>query len=1045
MPAHLPWGEDELQKLIALAESRVFRDQRKIPVVLQPIHLHDLKSAVRDLLNESVNSYDKALDGILLSYKHLKVLSKSASVSAETSGVVLEIQADFFVFRPEIGCILNGVVNKISKDHVGVLVYNRFNVSCPRPSSESRSEKWLGNYVVMHQEVTFKLKDKNFSGRLPFFKGKLISIGEITHTVNETDKLGKKKKKEVAQTLNASEPADAVSTLVSRNRKHKLEKFEFNDASQSKRPKKNSVGSSVQANVFDSVANTPVPIEASESKKMKVSALCNYEKSTINPMQDDSTSSKKKKKKIKISVGCTEGNDYIPRLSLDVSQLPEHLPPPNADSTHFDLAKNDPNVLSKSEKKKRSKETHSAMSTIQEESAGTQKNLSKLISQSMKGQESQEEKVKKKKGKKSGKELINHDLSQVLFDNRKINLKSSENEKKYLVSQPEPPSTLQSTRVEQIYSQKKKKQKSHESILGQDLSKHNLKRDDSVSNELQDVAQKKKQKTPEALEAAHTKEKKAKKNKAFNVLPSTELSMKEIQPGHHKISILMSPKVPSAECLNVQRTTQSKKTLKIAEELFSPLKHKKDKVKELQEKPGTDADSDDTIPPGQKLARKSDGSPTKRASFGSTSFGKSPGIGFLAPSSSTTDFDLGTQKGGRHVPIFIGNLEGKKVPPPESPMKSPEKRARKHESDSDAPQPKRVVISSSVRNQSSDSESDYGNEQSTSAKFNLPNVGQHSSESDSDTAVKSKLLQSMGVMQSPLKTAKPFLKQNSSDSESEGSVDGDRKHNIVSRPISKTNSKLSSKIKASFASEIKSPPKKASKQSKSQILQKSNVSQGTKSISSPRKVMPAPHAAESDSDSDLEVMKNALLQLEHERLLSKPRSGKQKQAKVGMNKGSIKKSPNSRSKSSVTSCKQTVPKNISSISNDSDSGPDDRNTTALIEEMRQMRAIAEKNKKRKPQEKQVKVPHDVGPAANAKSGKKKDEAKGKKPELKEKKSETEKIKNKGSKEDTNKQIGKKEQPSDPKPKGKKKASTDEEISDVMQRLIREARLNIGLA
>lgn len=69
------------------------------------------------------------------------------------------------------------MANKISNDHVGILVYQRFNISCPRPGSEAKSSKWIGNNVVMHQEVVFKLKEKNFSGRLPFFKGKIMEIG----------------------------------------------------------------------------------------------------------------------------------------------------------------------------------------------------------------------------------------------------------------------------------------------------------------------------------------------------------------------------------------------------------------------------------------------------------------------------------------------------------------------------------------------------------------------------------------------------------------------------------------------------------------------------------------------------------------------------------------------------------------------------------------------------------------------------------------------------------------------------------------------------
>ncbi|KAK3918777.1 DNA-directed RNA polymerase I subunit RPA43 [Frankliniella fusca] len=1023
MPAAIPWGENELEKLASSSDSRIFLVQEKIPVVLQPFHLQDLKSAVRDLLNASIDSYHKSLNGIILSYKHLKVISKSASVAAETSGVVITIQADFFVFRPDVGNVLKGVVNKISKDHVGVLLYHRFNISCPRPSSESRSSKWLGNQVSMHQEVTLKVKEANFSGTLPFLKGKLLSVGSIIATNAEEDKKSKKKKKDKAGDESVVvEPQSSLATSTTKAGKHKLDETEGIVESKSKKSKKDSMhrehftqSVSEHSNAVGSTSELQVP-----------------------------------KKKKRVSIG-TEEHDFIPKLPLDFSQLPEDLPPPNADSTHFDVAKN-LSSLNKSEKKKRKKEINIGLSDIREESSEVTKsslNMHSSLENDSKSQHAPEEKAKKKKEKKEKKQksepssLPQAAVSEVLSP------------KKLIAQFPLPVSSLSQVEARDISDPPRKKK------IKQQEPDFDLKKEDKKTN----IVTNKSVTVDQAnLSASPTPKKKKSKNLESDAQITEPLPIKEKKPKKDKKVDLSVPshsqenktKVGKAE-EESQALSQSKK--RDFETFTEASPSKKSKKKQGKEVPDvSDSDSDATIPPGQRIMHKS---PVKTHPTDSPERGLS-----YFPPRAGLDPDLGPMRGARRTPLLFGHLDKKVLAPDMSPVKSsPSKKVTKYDSDSDTP--KKVVISTSVRRKKSDSDDSDGHRPAANSPQKHKRAEESSDESDSDTAVKSKLLQSMGVMQSPLKTAKPHLKQDSSDSESDGSIN-EPQVNV-------------SKFDKSFSQDN---PKNIKKSNKPILANQSQGSpkQNEIKVSKPKLIKGQPSSAQAaeivnggdSDDSDLEMMKNAIALLEQEQRLGikrkkratpkkknvkettpvsmsmpLPTPSKQKNSKEKVQAGASNSLVNSTAAPSKKTEKLQKPLSNNSIysvsakasqiskkievvkkktsDSDSDSGPDDRNTSDFLANMRIERQAAEAEK--------------IAKSTKSVAKSKKHAADGESAHPNSQNSKSKKLKEGHSKESTQKES---KDVKKPKSKGKKK-TTDDEISDVMQRLLREAKKNVGLA
>lgn len=100
-------------------------------------------------------------------------LSQNAGTIFEYDGQIhVDVEADFFIFKPEIGLELKGVVNKKSHTHVGCLLYKIFNVALPKPDHES-DEDWLGHCVQIGQEIMFHINHTNLNARIPYIRGVL--------------------------------------------------------------------------------------------------------------------------------------------------------------------------------------------------------------------------------------------------------------------------------------------------------------------------------------------------------------------------------------------------------------------------------------------------------------------------------------------------------------------------------------------------------------------------------------------------------------------------------------------------------------------------------------------------------------------------------------------------------------------------------------------------------------------------------------------------------------------------------------------------------
>ncbi|XP_017889559.1 uncharacterized protein LOC108630656 [Ceratina calcarata] len=187
----ITWSVLELTGLLEDEDSRVYFEKFRKHIGLHPFHMTNLNAALNEILSSNLNSYDHDIQGFLLAYKNPKLLTPLGDVFYDTCFIHVDIEADFYVFRPEVGCTLRGIVNKKGLDHIGLLVHKAFNVSIPKLDDE---ENWPGDNVEIGQEVRCVVKLLDFTSKLPFIRG-VLDPDEYLRGCRLTPKSVNKRKK----------------------------------------------------------------------------------------------------------------------------------------------------------------------------------------------------------------------------------------------------------------------------------------------------------------------------------------------------------------------------------------------------------------------------------------------------------------------------------------------------------------------------------------------------------------------------------------------------------------------------------------------------------------------------------------------------------------------------------------------------------------------------------------------------------------------------------------------------------------------------------
>ena len=155
-------------------DSGIEKEKKVVHVALHPKYVHSISLGLVNHFNKIINQWHPQLNGILAGYGKLQLKKPTGQLINEEAHVHLDVQSEFWLFRPSIGRQLKGTVVKKSPTHVSCLVHGLFNVPCHRPQSLTKGQRWWASSIKLQQVVHLTVLKTDMSQKVPFILGKIF-------------------------------------------------------------------------------------------------------------------------------------------------------------------------------------------------------------------------------------------------------------------------------------------------------------------------------------------------------------------------------------------------------------------------------------------------------------------------------------------------------------------------------------------------------------------------------------------------------------------------------------------------------------------------------------------------------------------------------------------------------------------------------------------------------------------------------------------------------------------------------------------------------
>ncbi|KAI9202985.1 uncharacterized protein BJ171DRAFT_157625 [Polychytrium aggregatum] len=130
-------------------------------VHLPPRFVGETMKGVTHYLNSLLMRYVAEVGGVVLSFKNIKLLESSGRILFDNPYTHFNVSVRFTVFAPERSSILTGVVNKVSSDHIGLLVHGVFNASIAADQIRKSEFRWDSKQSAWIQKSDKSVIDSN--------------------------------------------------------------------------------------------------------------------------------------------------------------------------------------------------------------------------------------------------------------------------------------------------------------------------------------------------------------------------------------------------------------------------------------------------------------------------------------------------------------------------------------------------------------------------------------------------------------------------------------------------------------------------------------------------------------------------------------------------------------------------------------------------------------------------------------------------------------------------------------------------------------------
>ena len=232
---------------------------------LPPSTLGDVRGGITEVLNRKLMAYDDAIGGAMLSYSNMTLRKRQGMMFNELPNILFDVSIDAMVFCPRKGCALSGTVNKVSRNHVGILVGGVFNASVSSDdmheglSYDSAADAWVdadaGTSLTQGSAASFTVSRIQAAG----------GIFNIAGTLEKTTSSGGGSNSSGSNGVAAAAGAMSPGSRKKKNKRRRSASGDDADATGSSSP---STAAAVDAGTAGAAA-APGAREGAETKKAK--------------------------------------------------------------------------------------------------------------------------------------------------------------------------------------------------------------------------------------------------------------------------------------------------------------------------------------------------------------------------------------------------------------------------------------------------------------------------------------------------------------------------------------------------------------------------------------------------------------------------------------------------------------------------------------------------------------------------------------------------------------------------------------------------------
>ena len=183
---------------LLLSETSCFRQlELQEHVSLLPCYLGRLAEGILQHLNGRVLRYSEQYGGVLLSYSKPCVLQRCGTIFDEQPHIHFDVKFTACIFKPTVGSLLWGAVNKVGGDYIGCLVYDCFNAAVVIETQRQQrvTNGWLAR-VKIGSKILFRVTKLDISGGILSLRGEHFDIGSTVDISSVVDCGSAPKKKQ---------------------------------------------------------------------------------------------------------------------------------------------------------------------------------------------------------------------------------------------------------------------------------------------------------------------------------------------------------------------------------------------------------------------------------------------------------------------------------------------------------------------------------------------------------------------------------------------------------------------------------------------------------------------------------------------------------------------------------------------------------------------------------------------------------------------------------------------------------------------------------